>query len=101
MSTDTIMPSWYSTYRDSFLASEAHCFILHGDLLGYSHQAVTHRGYLLSQLASRRPVVVLYDIADGISFATPTMRQDALKLLEKDDEEIDEVPAPRSPADPF
>ena len=41
----------------SFLSSEAHGFLLYGDINGYAYEGVSNRVYLLSALGSRREVV--------------------------------------------
>src|SRR5205809_391693 len=82
------IPAWYEQYRDSFLSAVAHAFIIHGDLYTYAFEATTHRGYLVSQLASRREVVVFYDTAEGISFADPAMRDIALSMLQASTQEL-------------
>ena len=74
-------PIWYQDYYRSFLASEAHGFLLYGDVHGLAHENISHRGFLIAQLAKRRSVILCYDVARGITFPDPTMREDALALL--------------------
>lgn len=74
-------PAWFQQFSQSFVAGEAHAFIVHGDVNGYAHEGVTHRGLLTSALASRRTVVAIYTLGRGITFPTPTMRDAAMRLL--------------------
>ena len=79
------VPEWYQDYNRRFLASEAHIFILHGDIAGIAYENMSQRGYLLSQLAARRSVIMFFDIARGISFPDEGMRDTALALLQQGD----------------
>ncbi|MGH2505871.1 MAG: AAA family ATPase [Ktedonobacteraceae bacterium] len=74
-------PAWYQDYYTSFLSAEAHSFLLYGDVVGLAHENVSHRGFLIAQLAQRRNVIVNYDIARGFTFPDPSMRENALALL--------------------
>ena len=79
--TQQYEPEWYSDYYRRFMASEAHCFILYGDIHGLAYENKSHKGYLIGQLAARRPIILCYDVARGITFPDPAMREDALTLL--------------------
>lgn len=80
-------PEWYQDYNRRFLASEAHIFILHGDIAGIAYENMSQRGYLLSQLAARRSVVMFFDIARGISFPDEGMKDTALALLQQGEQQ--------------
>src|SRR5436309_1278319 len=88
-------PSWYQDYLTSYLAAEAHAFILHEDIDGYAYETLSQRRFLISTLAQKRSVVVSYDLARGIVFADPAMRKTALAYLKEDEEE---TPTPQSNA---
>ena len=91
---DTAMtPSWYQDYLTSFLAAEAHAFILHKDIDGYAYELLSQRRFLISMLAKKR-IVVCFDLARGITFPDEAMRTEALALLNTAD-------APVSEVDPF
>ncbi len=81
------MPSWYQDYQMSFGAAEAHAFILYGDIDGYVQETLSQRRFLVTMLAQKREVVVLYDLAGGITFADEAMRKIALGYLKKEKEE--------------
>jgi transitional endoplasmic reticulum ATPase len=81
------VPEWYADYNRRFLASEAHIFILHGDIAGIAYENMSQRGYLLSQLAARRSVIMFFDIARGISFPDEGMRDTALALLQQGEQQ--------------
>ena len=88
------LPAWYAEYRTSFLAAEAHAFIVHGDIYGLAHTTLSHRRLLIAELAKTRSVIVSYDVAQGITFPDPAMREEAIKLLgiqPQSDEEPDEA----------
>src|SRR5579884_1230318 len=81
-------PTWYfRDYITSFRASEAHCFILYGDVGGYAYESLSQRAFLLAALSGRCEVVVVYNRAAGVSLASPSMEETALKFLGMDTEE--------------
>jgi len=84
MSPDRPMPDWFRQFSASFRAGEAHAFLIHGDVNGYAHEALTHRGLLLASLASTRSIVACYALGRGITFPLPSMRDAALRLLGMD-----------------
>lgn len=86
-------PLWYQDYLTSFLAAEAHAFILHKDIDGYAYESLSQRRFLVSMLAKKR-IVVCFDLARGITFPDEAMRKEALTLLNTAD-----APAPE--IDPF
>ena len=86
-------PLWYQDYLTSFLAAEAHAFILHKDIDGYAYESLSQRRFLISALAKKR-IVVCFDLARGITFPDEAMRTEALALLNTAD-----APAPE--IDPF
>jgi transitional endoplasmic reticulum ATPase len=86
-------PLWYQDYLTSFLAAEAHAFILHKDIDGYAYESLSQRRFLVSMLAKKR-IVVCFDLARGITFPDEAMRTEALALLNTAD-----APAPE--VDPF
>src|SRR2546423_14049248 len=94
--TKQAIPVWFDEYLNSFVASEAHGFIPYGDISGYAHESLSHRGFLLITLTSRRQVVVCYDRARGITFPDPNMREKALAFLGSGQSEN-----PTQQADPF
>jgi|SRR5579883_108275 SpoVK/Ycf46/Vps4 family AAA+-type ATPase len=85
-------PPWYQDYQRRFLSAEAHVFILYGDVTGLAYENMSHRGYLISQLAARRSVIVQYDVARGITFPDEAMRENALALLQMVPESVSPDP---------
>jgi AAA+ superfamily predicted ATPase len=94
------IPAWYTQYYRSFIASEAHGFILYGDFYGLAYENISHRGFLIAELAKRRSIIVSYDMARGIQFADPSMREAALTLLQMSEDGEEEADEPAAP-DPF
>lgn len=80
-STSKPAPAWFRQFTASFMAGEAHAFILHGDINGYAHEGVTQRGLLLASLAGKRDVVAVFSLGRGITFPVPSMRDAAMRLL--------------------
>lgn len=80
-STSKPVPAWFRQFTTSFMAGEAHAFILHGDINGYAHEGVTQRGLLLASLSSKRDVVAVFSLGRGITFPVPSMRDAAQRLL--------------------
>jgi hypothetical protein len=74
-------PAWFRQFQTSFVAGEAHAFIVSGDINGYAYEGVTQRGLLVSSLASTREVVAIYTRGRGITFPAPSMREAAMRLL--------------------
>ena len=80
-------PPWFGEYLDAFLSANAHAFILYGDINGYAYESVSHMGYLLAQLGAKRPIILSYDRAQGITFPQPAMKRAALELMKQQDGE--------------
>lgn len=80
-STSKPTPAWFRQFTASFMAGEAHAFILHGDINGYAHEGVTQRGLLLASLSGKRDVVAVYTLGRGVTFPVPSMRDAAMRLL--------------------
>lgn len=94
MSVDPQAPSWFSAYARSFMAAEAHAFLLHGDVDGTAYESLSQRGVLLSALAASHQVVAVYHVSvdRGITLFEPdgvitvgdqqtTRRERALALI--------------------
>ncbi|MEO9029384.1 MAG: ATP-binding protein [Ktedonobacteraceae bacterium] len=96
MSEQIQAPAWYQDYQRRFLASEAHCFTVYGDIHGLAYENMSHRGYLIAQLAARRSVILCYDVARGITFPDEAMRENAITLLQAASDT-----EPAEEADPF
>jgi len=60
--------TWYGEYDTSFRSGIAHGFILTGDVRGLNTEGVSQRSFLISALAQKYKVVVLYNRALGFSF---------------------------------
>ncbi len=95
----TRIPDWYEEYRKSYSAGKAHGFLLHGDTEGYAFELLTQKRFLVATLAKKRPVVVLYDLASGITFADENMRKGAINLVRGRD--IDGKTDEEEESDPF
>ncbi len=85
VNSEGTIPTWYQDYLTSFLASEAHAFILHKDIDGYAYESLSQRRFLIGVLAKKR-IVVCFDLARGITFPDEAMRPEALALLNTADE---------------
>lgn len=70
-SIETTPPAWYAEWAESFLAAEAAGFILYGDIEGYTPAGADVRKWLTYQLGSRREVVAVYSLAEGIRLYDP------------------------------
>lgn len=80
-------PDWYLRMQRLFRSSEAHAFIVSGDLGGYVEQTVPPRRFLERSLAiprtaeGREVIVASYHPSVGIQFVTPEMREWAVAIL--------------------
>jgi ATP-dependent 26S proteasome regulatory subunit len=123
MATAAAAPGWWAAIRNTFVSSEAHAYLLSGDLAGYVERTRTVRGYLGAALAGLVPrasadqprIVATYNRATGIAFQDEAARQRAIALVTGDAPA--RPPAPRAggvdiaailgnapgalPADPF
>ena len=72
---DALTPAqnWYHEFDMSFNAGIASAFVLSGDIHGLNTAGVTHRGFLLSALSLKYPIVLVYNRTDGFSF--PELRK--------------------------
>jgi transitional endoplasmic reticulum ATPase len=76
------LPGWFADqYIPAFSSGAAHCFIVSGDVYGATVQGMSQVRFMQTVLAKRRLVVAYYSRAAGITFLTPTMKDEALKLI--------------------
>jgi len=73
-------PGWVRALLARYHSGVAHAFILHFGVADYVTPGRTLRPYLAALLA-RRPIIASYNRAEGITFATPSMREMALATL--------------------
>lgn len=64
-----IAPDWYTAIRRSYLAGEAHCFLVSGDVDGTAVENLSVRRFLRDKLLATCDVVAVYHIAGGITIA--------------------------------
>lgn len=73
-------PGWVRELLARYNSGVAHAFILHFGVADYVTPGRTLRPYLAALLA-RRPIIACYNRAEGITFASPSMRETALGVL--------------------
>jgi SpoVK/Ycf46/Vps4 family AAA+-type ATPase len=73
-------PAWVRALLAKYSSGVAHAFLLHFNTADYVTPGRTLRPYLATLLA-RREIIAFYDRAEGIAFATASMREKALALL--------------------
>lgn len=75
------LPPWAQEFRAKFSGGIAHAFILDGAVEDYVGPTLMRPDAFIGQMLSRR-VVICYNQARGIDFATPAMRAEFMRALE-------------------
>lgn len=75
-------PAWFETYKETYLAGAAHCFILSGDIYGFTAGGMSQRAYLEMELSLKREIVLRYSRSRGFSFVQEAMGAKARKIVE-------------------
>ena len=78
--SDTPTPAWVQELTSKYGSGVAHAFLLHFNIHDYVVPGASMRTYLAKMLANRG-IVAFYNRADGITFATPSMREKFMDLL--------------------
>ena len=78
--SDTPTPAWVQELTSKYGSGVAHAFLLHFNVHDYVVPGASMRTYLAKMLANRE-IVAFYNRADGITFATPSMREKFMDLL--------------------
>ena len=73
-------PTWVQDFTSKYGSGVAHAFVFHFNIHDYVVPGAGMRTYLAKMLVSRS-IVVFYNRADGITFATPSMREKFMDLL--------------------
>ena len=92
------LPAWFRRFIELYGSGMAHGFIVSGDVWGATTRNTSYRAYLQAALATSREIVVIYNLAGGIRFPLPSMRDKALKLLTTNE---GREPARPAAPDPF
>ncbi|MBI5035595.1 MAG: ATP-binding protein [Chloroflexi bacterium] len=82
-------PQWMKNLTAMYQSGQAHAFILHYNVRDYVTNQVLLTEYLFRSFAAK-PILVRYNIAEGIQFALPSMRAEFDKYTQD----------PNQPADP-
>lgn len=78
------LPAWADRLRRRYLAGVASQFLVHSnvfDLQPLGEQFVPLRDFLYKALSAGQEMVVFYNLSEGLTFATPQMREDFLTFL--------------------
>ncbi|HEY3280938.1 MAG TPA: ATP-binding protein [Armatimonadota bacterium] len=78
------LPPWATEMRRKYEADECNLFLLYGnvlDLFPFRAEFLRLREFLTRALSGGKKMVLYYNISEGISFATPEMKQDFGRFL--------------------
>lgn len=80
MSENNGYPDWVKEVLNKFSSGVAHGFILHGNVSDYVVPGVSVKKYL-SRLLGTREIVAFYNRSEGITFATPSMKDQFSEIV--------------------
>jgi ATP-dependent 26S proteasome regulatory subunit len=82
---DLRLPPWAIEMKRKYEAGESAVFLLYGnvlDILPYRSEFVHLRDFLTRALSGGKDIVAYYNISEGITFATPQMKEDFRRFVD-------------------
>jgi SpoVK/Ycf46/Vps4 family AAA+-type ATPase len=82
---DLHLPAWAEEMKRKYEAGESSQFLLYGnvlDILPYRSQFLWLREFLTRALSGGKEMVLYYNISEGITFATPQMKEEFRRFIE-------------------
>jgi len=82
---DLRLPPWAIEMKRKYEAGESAVFLLYGnvlDILPYRSEFVHLRDFLTRALSGGKDIVAYYNISEGITFATPQMKDDFRRFVD-------------------
>ena len=82
---DLRLPPWAVEMKRKYEAGESAVFLLYGnvlDILPYRSEFVHLRDFLTRALSGGKDIVAYYNISEGITFATPQMKEDFRRFVD-------------------
>lgn len=82
---DLRLPPWAVEMKRKYEAGESAVFLLYGnvlDILPYRSEFVHLRDFLTRALSGGKDIVAYYNISEGITFATPQMKDDFRRFVD-------------------
>lgn len=87
------LPRWASEMISKYRAAIAHVFLLHGNVGDYQVGSALMLRELLAKIWPKRKVIVYYNRSEGITFLTPGMKEEFMRVMGLDQQANDPVMA--------
>jgi len=95
------LPAWAADMKRKYEAGESSQFLLYGnvlDILPYRSEFLWLRDFLIRALSGGKDMVLFYNISEGITFATPQMKEDFRRFVEVSTSVMGRIPGLTDPA---